>query len=89
MAVFSFHPVKTLTTGEGGMILTNNEELYEKLLCLRTHGITRDSKFMEGNPDGPWYYEQIGLGMNYRITDIQASLGISQLTHLDELFKTS
>jgi len=84
MAVFSFHPVKTLTTGEGGMILTNNEELYEKLLCLRTHGITRDSKFMEGNPDGPWYYEQIGLGMNYRITDIQASLGISQLTHLDE-----
>jgi len=84
MAVFSFHPVKTLTTGEGGMILTNNEELYEKLLCLRTHGITRDSKFMEGNPDGPWYYQQINLGMNYRLTDIQASLGISQLTHLDE-----
>jgi UDP-4-amino-4,6-dideoxy-N-acetyl-beta-L-altrosamine transaminase len=84
MAVFSFHPVKTLTTGEGGMILTNNEELYEKLLLLRTHGITRESKFMEGNSDGPWYYQQIDLGMNYRITDIQASLGISQLTHLDE-----
>jgi dTDP-4-amino-4,6-dideoxygalactose transaminase len=66
------------------MIMTNNEELYEKLLYLRTHGITRESKFMKGNPDGPWYYEQIGLGMNYRITDIQASLGISQLTHLDE-----
>lgn len=84
MAVFSFHPVKTLTTGEGGMILTNNEGLYEKLLLLRTHGITRKSKFMEGNSDGPWYYQQIDLGMNYRITDIQASLGISQLTHLDE-----
>jgi dTDP-4-amino-4,6-dideoxygalactose transaminase len=84
MVVFSFHPVKSLTTGEGGMILTNNEELYEKLLYLRTHGITRESKFMEGNSDGPWYYQQIDLGMNYRITDIQASLGISQLTHLDE-----
>ena len=84
MAVFSFHPVKTLTTGEGGMILTNNEELYEKLLYLRTHGITRESKFMEGNSDGPWYYQQIDLGMNYRITDIQASLGISQLKRIDD-----
>jgi len=84
MTVFSFHPVKTLTTGEGGMILTNNEELYEKLLSLRTHGITRESKFMEGNSDGPWYYQQIDLGMNYRITDIQASLGISQLKRIDD-----
>jgi len=84
MAVFSFHPVKALTTGEGGMILTNNEELYEKLLYLRTHGITRESKFMEGDPDGPWYYQQIDLGMNYRITDIQASLGISQLKRIDD-----
>jgi len=84
MAIFSFHPVKTLTTGEGGMILTNNEELYEKLLSLRTHGITRKSKFMEGNSDGPWYYQQIDLGMNYRITDIQASLGISQLKRIDD-----
>jgi len=83
MAVFSFHPVKSLTTGEGGMILTNNEELYEKLLYLRSHGITRESKFMEGNSDGPWYYQQIDLGMNYRITDIQASLGISQLKRID------
>jgi len=82
--VFSFHPVKTLTTGEGGMILTNNEELYEKFLYLRTHGITRESKLMEGNPDGPWYYQQIDLGMNYRITDIQASLGISQLKRIDD-----
>ena len=84
MAVFSFHPVKSLTTGEGGMILTDNEELYEKLLYLRTHGITRESQFMEGNPDGPWYYQQIDLGMNYRITDIQASLGISQLKRIDD-----
>jgi len=84
MAILSFHPVKTLTTGEGGMILTNNEELYEKLLYLRTHGITRESKFMEGNSDGPWYYQQIDLGMNYRITDIQVSLGISQLKRIDD-----
>jgi dTDP-4-amino-4,6-dideoxygalactose transaminase len=84
MAILSFHPVKTLTTGEGGMILTNNEELYEKLLYLRNHGITRESKFMEGNSDGPWYYQQIDLGMNYRITDIQVSLGISQLKRIDD-----
>jgi dTDP-4-amino-4,6-dideoxygalactose transaminase len=112
MAVFSFHPVKTLTTGEGGMILTNNEGLYEKLLLLRTHGITKTpEKFTNkdlafANPQSlaqtagrtaprhaeidnlqssnPWYYQQIGLGMNYRITDIQASLGISQLKRIDD-----
>ena len=84
MTVFSFHPVKIVTTGEGGMVLTNKDDLYQKLIRLRTHGITRESKFMEGNSDGPWYYQQIDLGMNYRITDIQASLGISQLKRIDD-----
>jgi UDP-4-amino-4,6-dideoxy-N-acetyl-beta-L-altrosamine transaminase len=84
MAVFSFHPVKIVTTGEGGMVLTNKDDLYQKLIRLRTHGITRESKFMEGDSDGPWYYQQIDLGMNYRITDIQASLGISQLKRIDD-----
>lgn len=84
MTIFSFHPVKTFTTGEGGMILTNNEQLYEKLLYLRNHGITRETKFMEKDPDGPWYYQQIDLGMNYRITDIHAALGLSQLNRIDE-----
>src|SRR5690554_3730406 len=65
MAVFSFHPVKIITTGEGGMILTNRKDLYEKLLRLRTHGITRDPGLMEGEAHGPWYYRQIALGFNY------------------------
>lgn len=81
MTEFSFHPVKHITTGEGGMILTNNEELYERLKLFRTHGITRDVRFMEKN-DGPWYYEQIDLGYNYRITDFQCALGISQMDKL-------
>lgn len=84
MAVFSFHPVKIITTGEGGMILTNRQDLYEKLVRLRSHGITRDPRCMEGEPDGPWYYQQIELGFNYRITDIQAGLGASQMRRLDE-----
>ncbi len=84
MTVFSFHPVKIITTGEGGMILTNREDLYEKLKRLRSHGITRDARFMRGEPDGPWYYQQIDLGFNYRMTDIQAALGTSQLQRLDE-----
>lgn len=84
MAVFSFHPVKIITTGEGGMIVTNREDLYERLKRLRSHGITRDARFMHGEPDGPWYYQQIELGYNYRMTDIQAALGASQLTRLDE-----
>ncbi len=84
LAVFSFHPVKIITTGEGGMIMTNREDLYERLRRLRTHGITRDSKLMEHPDDGPWYYEQLELGYNYRITDIQAALGVSQMTRLDE-----
>jgi len=84
MTVFSFHPVKIITTGEGGMVLTNRQELYEKLVRLRSHGITRDPRFMEGESDGPWYYQQIELGFNYRITDIQAGLGSSQMRRLDE-----
>ncbi|MHB0986092.1 MAG: UDP-4-amino-4,6-dideoxy-N-acetyl-beta-L-altrosamine transaminase [Sulfuricella sp.] len=84
MTVFSFHPVKIITTGEGGMVLTNRQDLYEKLVRLRSHGITRDPRFMEGEPDGPWYYQQIELGFNYRITDIQAGLGSSQMRRLDE-----
>jgi UDP-4-amino-4,6-dideoxy-N-acetyl-beta-L-altrosamine transaminase len=84
MTVFSFHPVKIITTGEGGMVLTNREDLYRKLLLLRSHGITRDPDLMEKRPDGPWYYQQIDLGYNYRMTDIQAALGYSQLRRIDE-----
>lgn len=84
MTVFSFHPVKVMTTGEGGMILTNRDVLYERLLMLRTHGITRDPAKMAEKSQGPWYYEQIELGFNYRMTDIQAALGWSQLQRLDE-----
>jgi UDP-4-keto-6-deoxy-N-acetylglucosamine 4-aminotransferase len=84
LTVFSFHPVKIITTGEGGMILTNRRELYERLIRLRSHGITRDYGLMDGNPDGPWYYQQIELGYNYRMTDIQAALGVSQMLRLDK-----
>ncbi|CAN5233644.1 UDP-4-amino-4,6-dideoxy-N-acetyl-beta-L-altrosamine transaminase [soil metagenome] len=84
MTVFSFHPVKIVTSGEGGMILTNRTDLYDILLRLRSHGITRDPALMEGPSDGPWYYQQIELGFNYRMTDIQAALGASQMTRLDE-----
>ena len=82
MTTFSFHPVKTVTGGEGGAVLTNSKEYYRKLLLYRSHGITRDTDLMEHEPDGPWYYEQIALGMNYRMTDIQAALIISQLDKL-------
>lgn len=82
MTTLSFHPVKTVTGGEGGAVLTNNEEYYKKLLLYRAHGITRDASQMEHEPDGPWYYEQIALGMNYRMTDMQAALIISQLNKL-------
>jgi len=84
MTVFSFHPVKIITTGEGGMVLTNRRDLYERLLRLRSHGITRDPEQMTGESDGPWYYQQIELGFNYRLTDIQAALGVSQMKRLDE-----
>ena len=84
MTVFSFHPVKIITTGEGGMILTNRKDLYEKLLLYRSHCITRDPALMTHESDGSWYYQQVGLGFNYRMTDIQAALGLSQMTRLDE-----
>jgi UDP-4-amino-4,6-dideoxy-N-acetyl-beta-L-altrosamine transaminase len=84
MTVFSFHPVKIITSGEGGMVLTNSPELHAKLVRLRSHGITRDQSLMQGVSHGPWYYQQIELGFNYRITDIQAALGLSQLARLDE-----
>lgn len=83
MTTFSFHPVKHITTGEGGMITTNDEKLYRKLKLFRSHGITRDEDFLRRN-EGGWYYEQLELGYNYRITDIQCALGISQLQRLDE-----
>lgn len=84
MTVFSFHPVKMVTTGEGGMVLTNNKDLYEKLKLYRSHGITRDADLMTQGADGPWYYQQIELGFNYRMTDLQAALGCSQMDSLDE-----
>ncbi len=83
ITVFSFHPVKIITTGEGGMALTNNGELSNRMTLLRSHGITRDPKEMTHEPDGPWYYQQIELGFNYRMTDIQAALGVSQMERLD------
>lgn len=83
MTVFSFHPVKIITTGEGGMVLTNNKALYEKLVLYRSHGITRDSAKMTKETEGPWYYQQIKLGYNYRMTDIQAALGYSQMGRLE------
>jgi UDP-4-amino-4,6-dideoxy-N-acetyl-beta-L-altrosamine transaminase len=83
ITVFSFHPVKIITTGEGGMALTNDPILAERMTLLRSHGITRDPARMTHEPDGPWYYQQIALGFNYRMTDIQAALGISQFERLD------
>ena len=84
MTVMSFHPVKTICGGEGGAVLTDNEEYYKKLLVMRTHGITRDPSLMSKEPDGPWYYEQVALSTNYRITDMQAALIGSQLKKLPQ-----
>ncbi|MCI7107482.1 MAG: UDP-4-amino-4,6-dideoxy-N-acetyl-beta-L-altrosamine transaminase [Agathobacter sp.] len=82
MTTFSFHPVKPITTGEGGMIVTNNKDLYQRLVMFRSHGITRDETLMMRN-DGPWFYQQVDLGYNYRITDIQCALGCSQMNKID------
>lgn len=84
LTVFSFHPVKIITTGEGGMVLTNRRDLYERLVRLRSHGITRDPELMTIDSPPPWYYQQIELGFNFRLTDLQAALGVSQLGRLDE-----
>ncbi len=83
ITIFSFHPVKTVTTGEGGVAVTSDETLANRMRLLRSHGITRDAARMDQPPDGPWYYEQIDLGFNYRMTDIQAALGVSQLGRLE------
>lgn len=82
ITTFSFHPVKTVTCGEGGAVMTNNEEYAKRLFLYRSHGITRDPDLLERESEGGWYYEQVGLGMNYRLTDIQAGLLISQLDKL-------
>lgn len=83
MTIFSFHPVKLMTTGEGGMILGNDSELMGRVARLRSHGITREREFMESESDGAWYYQQLELGYNYRMTEMQAALGVSQLSRLD------
>lgn len=84
ITVFSFHPVKIITTGEGGMAVTNDKQLANRMRLLRSHGITRDEHEMTHASEGPWYYQQIDLGYNYRMTDLQAALGLSQMQRLEE-----
>lgn len=84
ITVFSFHPVKIITTAEGGAALTNNPDLASKMNLFRSHGITKDENYFQKNSDGPWYYEQIALGFNYRMTELQAALGVSQLKRVDD-----
>ena len=86
MTIFSFHPVKHITTGEGGMVTTNNKECYERLKLFRTHGITKDKDKLL-NYDGPWYYEMQELGYNYRLTDFQCALGLGQLKKIDKFIQ--
>lgn len=87
MTVFSFHPVKIITTAEGGIVVTNNKDLYERLQLYRSHGITRKQELMTEQPHGPWYYQMLELGFNYRMTDLQAALGASQITRLDKFVR--
>jgi dTDP-4-amino-4,6-dideoxygalactose transaminase len=87
ITIFSFHPVKIITSGEGGMAITQDERLAHKMRMLRSHGITRDESEFEFTNDGPWYYEQQELGLNYRLTDIAAALGLSQLQRIDAFVK--
>lgn len=84
VTIFSFHPVKIITTGEGGMALTNDDNCAERLRLLRSHGITRDPQLMTKEMDGPWYYQQVALGYNYRMTELQGALGVSQMTRLKQ-----
>ncbi|GIB07153.1 UDP-4-amino-4, 6-dideoxy-N-acetyl-beta-L-altrosamine transaminase [Vibrio cholerae] len=84
ITVFSFHPVKIITTAEGGAVMTNQKALYDKMALLRSHGITRNPEQMEGESHGGWYYQQIDLGFNYRMTELQAALGVSQMKRLDD-----
>lgn len=83
ITVFSFHPVKIITTAEGGMALTNSDELASRMNLLRSHGVTRDQNLMTHEPDGPWYYQQVDLGFNYRMTELQGAMGVSQMDRLD------
>ncbi|WP_201576113.1 UDP-4-amino-4,6-dideoxy-N-acetyl-beta-L-altrosamine transaminase [Psychrobacter okhotskensis] len=85
ITIFSFHPVKIITTAEGGVATTNNKDLSQKMDLLRSHGITRDTELMTSEPDGPWYYQQIDLGFNYRMTEMQAALGVSQIERLQSI----
>lgn len=84
ITVFSFHPVKIITTAEGGLATTNDPALAQKMQLLRSHGITRDANLMTHEPDGSWYYQQIDLGFNYRMTELQGALGVSQMNYLDD-----
>jgi UDP-4-amino-4,6-dideoxy-N-acetyl-beta-L-altrosamine transaminase len=88
ITVLSFHPVKIITSGEGGAMLTNDPALAKRMQLLRTHGITREPEDMVHDPHGPWYYEQIELGLNYRMTDVHAALGLSQMSRLDDFLAT-
>lgn len=88
ITIFSFHPVKIITSGEGGMALTNDESLANKMALFRSHGITRDASIMTSETHGPWYYQQLSLGWNYRMTELQAALGLSQLSRLSEYVRT-
>lgn len=87
IAVFSFHPVKIVTTAEGGLATTRNPELADRMARLRTHGVTKDERLLSRKDEGGWYYEQIELGLNYRLTDLQAALGLSQLRRLGEFLQ--
>ncbi|WP_180105765.1 MULTISPECIES: UDP-4-amino-4,6-dideoxy-N-acetyl-beta-L-altrosamine transaminase [unclassified Acinetobacter] len=84
ITIFSFHPVKIVTTAEGGMALTNNAQLAQKMDLLRSHGVTRNQDLMSKEPEGPWYYQQVDLGFNYRMTELQAALGVSQMHRLEQ-----
>ena len=88
ITIFSFHPVKIITTAEGGIALTNCDQLAQRMDLLRSHGVTRDPTLMTQAPDGPWYYQQVDLGFNYRMTELQAALGVSQMDRLDEYVAT-
>ena len=84
ITIFSFHPVKIITTAEGGLATTNDKELFRRMQLFRSHGVTRDPEFMTKESDGEWYYQQVDLGFNYRMTELQAALGISQMKCLDK-----
>lgn len=84
ITIFSFHPVKIVTTAEGGMALTNDAQLAQKMELLRSHGVTRNQDLMSKEPEGPWYYQQVDLGFNYRMTELQAALGVSQMHRLEQ-----